>query len=501
MNIRMGNGVGFGPITEPLPYADFQKRVRRLPRTDLLRLCAATSAVMERVWPRKPPKVFPSVKPWSVAGVARTCLAAGTDDRSAVVTDDALARLCHSYIEIDNPAVRDDAGIERVMTPLAFEQFGSQYSKMENLARTPSLLLDHADGVSGAPTAQDWIDLLGVDLEQYMRVGFAAYVAVVQNGGSVSRDLLTAEHLAPIFAPLSAAEALAVLDQHFIAPLDELRDLTRRRQIPQREKWSWNPLTATPLVDVGGGDLVAPAAHFVIDKITPTGLYYTALDAWGERFTDALGTMFENYIGTHLAQLAPHAEIHPEIVYDTSEKKSCDYLLVFKDVVVLVETKTTRPTMLVRSGQDEGEAELIKRIGHARDQLNRTARLIRERHASFTHIPADRPMVGLIVTLEPYHLQQTGRAEQLFADNELPVSTACAHDVEGTVPQLVGADDTGVRLLDALGGDQPWQRQIRQAAAGLPDRRIPILDAAFRRWATWPRQAGQPFWDQASPGE
>ena len=162
---------------------------------------------------------------------------------------------------------------------MAFEQFASQYSKMENLARSGSLLLDHVGGVPGAPTAQDWVDLLGVDLEQYMRIGFVAFVAVVQNAGSVSRELLQADHVAPIFAPLSAAEALDVLDQHFVTPLDRLREEVRGAEVTGREKWSWNPLAATPLVEIDG-DLVAPAAHLILDKITTTGLYYTAAPVW-----------------------------------------------------------------------------------------------------------------------------------------------------------------------------------------------------------------------------
>ena len=128
-----------------------------------------------------------------------------------------------------------------------------------------------------------------------------------------------------------------------------------------REKWSWNPLSATPLVKIGG-DLVAPAAHLVLDKITTTGLYYTAAPVWGSRFTDALGAMFENYVGTQLGLLT-QAKLHPEIVYGPTGQKSCDYLLVFDEVVVLVEVKALRPTIYVRTGQDDGEAELTKRIG------------------------------------------------------------------------------------------------------------------------------------------
>jgi len=500
VQIRLAPGVGFAPDTGELPYTEFERRVRRFPRTPLLRRCAATSAKLEQLRLRRQQSPVTSVQPWSVAGVARTCLGAGTENRSANASDNALAGLCAAFIEVNDPDIQADAGVERVLAKLTFEQFPTQYSMMENLARTGALLLDHADGVDGAPTAQDWIDLLGVDLEQYMRVGFAAYVGMVQNAGSLSRELLQAEHVAPIFAPLSAAEALAVLDRHFVASLEGLREDVRRTQVPGREKWSANPLAATPLVEIGG-DLVAPAAHYVLDKITTTGLYYTAAPAWRDRrFTDALGGMFEKYIGAQL-RLLPQPVIHPEIVYGSTGQKSCDYLLVFEEVVVLVEVKTLRPTIFVRTGQEDGETELAKRIGHARDQLVKTARLIREHHPAFAEIPDDRPLVGLVVTLEPFHLHQTLRAEALFAGDELPVSAACAHDVEGTVAILAQADDAGARLLRELSAATPWQRQLRQAADGLPNGRNAILDAAYKRWSAMPHHADQPLRNSVSRDE
>ena len=98
-------------------------------------------------------------------------------------------------------------------------------------------------------------------------------------------------------------------------------------------------------------------------------------------------------------------------------------------------------------------------------------------------------MVGLIVTLEPFHLHQTGRAEQLLVSDELAVTTAWAHDLEGSVGLLAGAEDTGLRLLRELGAPEPWRRHLRQAADGLPDVENPILAAAYERWwSTMPHQ-------------
>ena len=475
----------------PLRYEAFKQRVRRFPRSVLLRRLAENSAALEHLHLLGSPlPTSQAIQKFTVAGVARTSLAAGNEHRSEPVTTQAVEQLCNDFIQVDDPDV-GKGSLSQILTKVAFEQFGVQYSQMENLARTVALFTDHAAGVQGAPTPADWIALLGVDLHQFMRIGFAAYTAMVNNEGSIARDMLLAPQLAPIFAPLTSDQAMDVLDKHFIWTLDQHAEYTREKEVPGREKWSPNSLQARPLVAIGN-DLVAPATHYIIERITPTGLYYIAAAGWGNRFTTfttALGTMFERYVVAQL-QLLADATVYTEIVFGASQRKSCDVILVFDEVVVLVEVKGARPTIEVRIGQDGGDEELHKKLGHARDQIVKTAGHIRERHPAFAHIPSDRPRVGLIVTLEPFHLHQTFHAKSIIHSDDIPVTAAWAHDLEDTVACLGEAQDAGLRLLTALSTENPEQRALRHALHDLPAARNPILDDSYQRWATWPHHPG-----------
>lgn len=96
-------------------------------------------------------------------------------------------------------------------------------------------------------------------------------------------------------------------------------------------------------------------------------------------------------------------------------------------------------------------------------------------------------MAGLVVTLEPFHLNHTMRARALLDNGLVPIASACAHDLEGTTPALNGRADAGARLLSALTQPEPDDRQLRHAVDGLstPRERAvrnPILDAAYQRW-------------------
>jgi hypothetical protein len=473
----------------PLPYAEFKQLVRHYPRTPLLRAVAAQSAALELTPHRERHLRTPSaVTTSSLAGVARTCIRGSNEFRDAAVTAETVAMLCNQFVQIDDPdIVADDCvDISRLIAKIMHEQAPAQYSQLENLGRTLSVLLDHRDGVTGAPTDDEWRSLLGVDLQQYMRIGFATLAAVINHGGSITREILTSQDYGAIFGTTAVADAAAVLDRHFIGDLKTLQAqcATQEAAFRGREKWTFNPLSDRPLINIDG-DLVAPVPHYLIEKITTTGLYYVAAHTWGNTFTTALGAMFERYVGTQLDLLG--VPVHPEIVYGSPERRTCDYVAVFDDVVLLVEAKSARPTLDVRMGNDGAEEELEHKIGHARKQLMTTAAMISAEHAAVAHIPKDRPMVGLVVTLEPFHLGRTMRADALLTNDVLPIGSACAHDLEGTVAALAGRPDAGQRLLSVLADDEPDFRELRRAIEGVtaPESAAPrnsVVDQAYARW-------------------
>ena len=228
VQIRSAPGVRYGgSVPGSLPYTEFARRVRDFHGRHCSASCAAASAALEQVWAERQPSLHPNVQPWSLAGVARTCLAVGTEQRSASVTDNAVASLCSAFIQVGDlrPAWHEDRArdhedrVRTVRQPVLKD--GEHRPKRGAVARPRR---QHA----GSPDHPGWVDLLGVDLEQYMRIGFAAFVAVVENGLCPPR-VAAGRTRAQTVASVSAAEARNVLDQHFVAPLDRLRKSGGRR--------------------------------------------------------------------------------------------------------------------------------------------------------------------------------------------------------------------------------------------------------------------------------
>jgi hypothetical protein len=468
----------------PVSYNEFRQRVRRYRRSDVLRAVASLAADMQQAaLGEGPPVQVPNyVSEFSLAGVARAALIAGNEHRNQPLSRRDLTLLCGHYLNVADPTLKDMAGLDRLrqlMSRIAFEQFGFQYSVMENVGRTLSLLLDQATHCQGAPTPEEWTHALGVPLEDFMRTGFALHVAIVKNNGAISRHLLRADHVAQILAPLSADDALGVADRLFVGTPEQHAAWGRQLEVAGHEKWSPNPLQNWPLVAISD-DLVGPSPRYIIDRITPTGLYFIGLDAFGPRFTDALGCMFERYVGTQL-RLLRHAAVHDEVVYGSPERRTTDFFVVTDQVVVLVEVKASRPVLATRVGQLQGDEDIGKKLGSARSQILTTAKLIEDGHTAVAHIPNDRPMRGLVVTLEPFHLVQTFLFEDVLGDSPVPITITSAHELEGVVAMLAERSDVGERLLRALTPEPDLPPSLRDAAKDLTPVPNPILNDGWDR--------------------
>lgn len=418
------------------------------------------------------------VQEFTLAGIARTCLAASNEYRHGTLTERLLNELCHDYINISDPNIEaGTASLDEIMRPIIYEQFLVQYSPKENLARSYALYVSHMAGLPNAPSQADWVDVLGVDVARYLRIGFGLHAAFMQNRGTITWTTLGAKHVAPLWRPLAIHEFRALVERQLASPIDEAAERARNAEAPGREKWSFNPLQDRPIVLVGDEELVCPAPHFLLDKISAAGLYYTGLDLFGSRFTDALGIAYERYVGTQLGLLSG-ATLYPEIHYDKGQRKSCDYIVVMDEVVLLVEVKVTRPLIAYRTGGDPEPT--LARMRSARDQIVETARLIRERDPAFAHIPADIPRLGLIATLEPYFLTQSTLEHGTLTSSELTITSAWAHEVENVMAYLAVQPSPASLLLrhwqaNAAGSDEP----ITAIIGSDEPARNPIVDAAF----------------------
>lgn len=473
----------------PSSYHYFCQRVRRHRRSDVLVAVASLNAALHRAQFGEPAPRLPNVvQPFSLAGVARAALVSGNERRDVPVGIGDLVDMCAAYGEVVTAGIESaqtNLPLRSILNPIAYEQFGHQLSLMENVGRTLPLLLDHVDSHPKAAGAEQWQDLLGVPLDAFMRIGFAMHAAALSGRGVVHRDTLLADDYRPVFDPLSPEEGLRVIDRWFSASLDHLRTAGLAAEIPGFEKWSVSPLVAAPVVAFDDGRLVVPWVYLVIERMTPTGLYYIGREAFGSRFSDALGKQFEGYVGTQLG-LLEHAEVIPEISY--SGNLTCDFFVVTPEVVVLVEVKANRPIWATRLGEPSGDEDTAGKINHAYEQIDTTAALLSEHSSALASIPTDRPVRGLVVTLEPFHMVNTPFFDNVLTRPQTPTIVASAHELEGVVADLRDAPDTGARLLSAL-SPETWKFNLRSAVDDLPTQRNPILDDAWQRF-TLPWKSG-----------
>lgn len=132
-----------------IEYDDFRQRVRRFRRQDTLRAVAAIAATKQHAdFGHVPPLNVPNyVHDASLAGVARAAITSANDHRATVLTDRELIRLCGYYSNVREPGLDAPADADRlryILGRLAYEQFGFQYSLMENIGRTLAVLIDES---------------------------------------------------------------------------------------------------------------------------------------------------------------------------------------------------------------------------------------------------------------------------------------------------------------------------------------------------------------------
>ena len=201
-----------------------------------------------------------------------------------------------------------------------------------------------------------------------------------------------------------------VIDAHFATSTEQFRAENERAAgragaDDHLRRFTYNPLRGHPLLTGFGPGYLCPMPQLAWAKATPWGVYFTGLGHHGDRFARDLGHLFEQYIGRQLRLLAG-AQVLPEITYSsrTGSRKTVDWIVVLPEVVLLVEVKSAIPTEPVRLGTPDAAGAMLGKIGKAFTQIDVTAQLIADRDPALAAVPAGRPVLGLAVTLEPFHV-------------------------------------------------------------------------------------------------
>jgi hypothetical protein len=425
------------------------------------------------------------IQPFALAGIARDSILDGSDLTTKIPHQADLERLCDRYLNLEDPVFRPGTRFSSMASysvRMAYEQFPYQLSPHNELSRSWALFADTA-ALVGAPTMTDqaWRSALGCSLDEYIRIAFAWHAMAARHAGWVDPSVASQPEIASFLGSMTADQALEVTTSRLSADIRHLGTDPGIIKVPKGlEKYRYNPLSGRPYVRIAGR-VLAPSPHLAVQRAWPNGLYYDRVKDPG--FTDDLGNVFEHYVGRQLGSLetAGIAQLLPKVVFSRGRgvEESVDWFVIFPEVVLLVEAKATRLAAEARIGLDRLGIDVKRTLGVAYEQINSTAQLVRSGKPEFIHIPTDRPMLGLAVTLEPYWLIWGGDQLPTQPDG-CPAHPVSCNEIEGLVSAAL-AGPVGDALLGLLEPADHGSRRFNGAFSGKPKVGNPILDTAFER--------------------
>lgn len=461
-----------------VPYEQFARRVRRHRPSEVLAACGAVSAAIPlgESDDLGGPPAMPS---FALAGIARAALLHGNEHRDKRVTLSDLRELVTMFVNVDDPFVKD-GNLRSFLVRVGAEQFPYQALPFRDLARTRALFVDAAEATDqGVITQRMWSDLLGCTLDEFVGVAMLLYTSATKNCGRFDPRWLDQANFEPVFQILARDVIERVARESFLLSMERFREIAGAHQIedPGLKRYSFNPLLVGPFVGIGENVPVAPVARAILFRATPGSLYYTAAARHGQAFTDALGPVFEAYVRRQLETCEPELLLH-DLEYETG-KRAVDFIVVLPCAVLLIEAKVTSLTQESRLGGKRFDGDYARAPGKGMAQIDNTARLIRERHPAFRDLPADRPCLGLVVTLEPYY-GCTNQIVMPAQEGPVPKWLANIRELEQLVS--LGGKRIDEALVD-LAQDSLDAASVEPAIRSNGEKRNRILDEA---WSLYP---------------
>ena len=477
------------PRTGLISYHEFVQRVRRHRPSELLPAIARTSVEFgeQESWTKDRVRL-----PWALAAAAKASIISGNEYRATGVGARDVYEICFDYTRLDSPLADGSGDVEEsvgaFLLRTGFEQFLAQLSPFEEIARVGALFEDTLTAVPTEILTPGLIEgLLGCTLNQFVAAGFVIAVGAMNNGGFFDpawEALWEGPRAVDAFFPM--AIVARVFRDHFCIDIDTFRQIAEywTQDDERLHAHEYNPLVGRPFIQLPDGRFVAPQPKFAMQRLCPSALYYTAVESLGRReaetFTTDVGSVFQEYVGRQL-HLIPGGLVVPEVLYDSGQKRSVDWFVVFDDAVLLVEAKSTRLSHLARMGGKTLVGDIDRSVGKAIEQINRTDELITQRHGDFAQIPSDRPRLGIVATMEPHYFSNIPFLRKFMPEPSLPVSIASIREVE----QMVD-------VMRAAGGPAPLgevirdpERRLWNLANALPQIEVtpnPILEAAWERY-------------------
>src|SRR5260370_26926464 len=266
-----------------------------------------------------------------------------------------------------------------ILARIAYEQFPYQESIYEEMARPEPFFDDYSGRKKLEVISEESLtELLGASVRTAVAIVLILYTSAKLNAGFFVRSWLAQPMFSEVLDVVSRERILAVIDSVFASSSEQFKQQAAEAPpLPYLERYLFNPLTARPLLRLRDGRLVAPVLQTIGRKLSPIELYYLGIKRWGQAFARDMGELLEDYIGRQLATL-PGVEVHPEVAYTERRNviNSVDWIVVFDDLVLLVEAKATRTPAAARAANVTAQGAYQATLGKAFKQINRTYRAL-----------------------------------------------------------------------------------------------------------------------------
>lgn len=462
----------------PPTYLEFRQEVRQYRPSDLIPALARLSAALDRQSPTNRIRSDSTDMPWVVSAIARDSLIWGNEWRSATIDPPRLDALLRNFDRSSD--LPEQPTLAEIVTPLLHEQFLYGESPLEEMCRVYALM-----DAPGLGPSFDWPSIFGLELREAVRASFVLRAWVAHNDGRFDPTILDLPHFQEVFERIAPRPHIEAVARALTTTQGEAR-VAAAKAPPldaARQRYAFNPLVARPLVDLGAAGTWAPQTMLVDRALHPSNLYYRGMEAWGERFARELGERVEAYAGKQLALIAPAGTLTPELEYRVRKeaRKSVDWIWQTPRATILIECKSARMTLGARAGDGSITDVVARSLGKARRQLDETARLIRGQVTPFDRFRTDVPIVGVIVTAEPFYLANSRLAEY-GKPSSIPSVVMSLRELEYWVTPP--AEDAVDALLATLDDEERRTWAFGRAIGIKPGAlRNPILEEAWEQYA------------------
>lgn len=135
--------------------------------------------------------------------------------------------------------------------------------------------------------------------------------------------------------------------------------------------------------------------------------------------------------------------------------------MVFRNLVLLIEAKASRAAAGARAANETAQGAYTRVLGEAFRQINRTYTAIKDGVPEFSHVPKDRPIIGMVATLDPWY-RANSMARPFLPPTEVPTVVASVREIELLIAigQRRSASEILAEIMVAGDERQTWEMGV-----------------------------------------